>query len=411
MQNGSRQLTWKRICLLNLSIVALLGLILRSKMIFPLPSLDYKNFLNAHSHYAFAGWAGLALITLMIYGLLPAMVSSKRIYRWILAGTQVSAVGMLVSFPIQGYAGWSIFFSTLYIVVTYVFAWVFIRDLLSAPVTRTVRLLAIGAVASLVVSSIGPFGLAYILITKSAKSVLYRDCIYTYLHFQYNGFFTLSVFALVFQSFRSLLVNHEKAAWRFGLFTVLSLVPSLFLSLLWHETSWFYWVGGLGCVLMMIGLYYFLALVRPVPFRQHFNSRLAMILFIFSMLSFILKTVLNLGTLLPQLGHLVFADRPLIIGFLHLVFLGFITFYILAVFSEEGIFGYRRRNWVLVFTTGIIANQVFLMIQGLEILFKSNSELYNRLLWVAAIFLFAGAVMMAVAAWAKKKGHEAWPLQ
>ena len=52
MQTGK----WIRICLLNLFLVALLGVVLRYKIAFSLPFIDQRNLLHAHSHFAFAGW-------------------------------------------------------------------------------------------------------------------------------------------------------------------------------------------------------------------------------------------------------------------------------------------------------------------------------------------------------------------
>ena len=46
----------------NLAIVALLGVIMRYKILYPLPFVDQKKFLHAHSHFAFSGWVTLALI-------------------------------------------------------------------------------------------------------------------------------------------------------------------------------------------------------------------------------------------------------------------------------------------------------------------------------------------------------------
>ena len=50
---------------------------------------------------------------------------------------------------------------------------------------------------------------------------------------------------------------------------------------------------------------------------------------------------------------------------------------------------------LLVFMGGVILNEVLLMIQGLGILFRINSGMYNWYLWVAAIVLLIGASMMA----------------
>ena len=51
----------------------------------------------------------------------------------------------------------------------------------------------------------------------------------------------------------------------------------------------------------------------------------------------------------------------------------------------------------MVFTLGVIGNEAFLMTQGLEILFKTNSTLYSWLLWGASIVLFTGALFIAIA--------------
>src|SRR5215213_5210920 len=94
---------WLSISLINLCIVALLGFALRSKILFPLPFLDYSGLLSAHSHFAFAGWAGLMLITLFIYDILPETFSNKKIYQALLAAIEISGLGMAFLFPFFGY--------------------------------------------------------------------------------------------------------------------------------------------------------------------------------------------------------------------------------------------------------------------------------------------------------------------
>ena len=221
--------------LVNLCIVALFGLTLRTKFLFPIQYIDYKNFLSAHSHFAFGGWVTLALMTLYIENLLTADQKQKRIYQWLLWGIEITSVGMLITFPFQGYALFSIIFSTAFIFFTYGFSWVFIKDLRRAKKDRSITLLCSSALFSLVISSAGPFTLAYIMITNTGNAFLYRDAIYTYLHFQYNGFFTLSVFALFFNQLLVFITEEiRKRMWHFALFLCLSVVPALFLSLLWH---------------------------------------------------------------------------------------------------------------------------------------------------------------------------------
>lgn len=183
---------WLKISLANLAIVALLGTILRTKILFSLPWIDFKNLLHAHSHFAFGGWITLCLFTLMVYEILPFRLYRKVKYKILLSGIFLSAAGMLFSFPFQGYGFYAIAFSTLFIFFTYGFSWIFVKDLLQARPGKAVRMLSIAALIFADLSSVGPFTLAYMMATHHVNLLLYKDSIYTYLHFQYNGFFTLA---------------------------------------------------------------------------------------------------------------------------------------------------------------------------------------------------------------------------
>jgi hypothetical protein len=393
----NRKNLWLSLSLINLSLVAFFGFMLRSKILFPLPFLDFRHLLSAHSHFAFAGWVGLSLMTLLIYELLPADLSSKKIYQWVLAGIEISSLGMAASFPFVGYNAVSIFFSTLYIVAVLVFVPIFIRDVIESVEDKTVRVLTIAGISSLILSFSGTLGLVYILVTRVANSLLYRDSIYIFLHFQYNGFFTLTVFALLLNHLNKKGIIAGRNARMFAIFLSASVLPAVFLSLLWHNNYLFYIAAGIGCVLIIASLIFFFSFIRKMDHSQFFFSPLAKTLWIFSVFSFGLKMILNVGTIMPVLGNAVYGDRPVIIGFLHLVFLGFVSFYILSALMEMQFFNNRNRVPVLVFGTGIFANETLLMLQGLGVLFKTNSYLYQWLLWFAAAILFAGALLMAVA--------------
>ena len=391
---NTRRSLWLNLCLLNLAIVAFYGFILRSKILFPLESVDYRNFLSAHSHFAFAGWVGLSLITLLIYELLPAQRSGRKIYQWILAGVEISSLGMAFTFPFFGYNAYSIFFSTLFVFTTVVFAPVYIKDLLGSANLKVIKLLSVSALISLVLSFLGTLGLIYILLGYSYSSLLYRDSIYTFLHFQYNGFFTLAVLALLFNYINRRGFQLNKDAYRFALCLAISIVPALFLSLLWHNFILFYVLGAFASVMILLSLYYFFRFFNSIDRASIFTTGIARTFWYFSVFSFALKMVLNVGTIFPSLGNAVYGDRPVIIGFLHLVFLGFVSFFLLASYIEQGYFtlnGRVMKGPFLLFATGIIANELILMVQGLGILLNTNTEVYKWLLWGAAILLFSGA--------------------
>lgn len=392
---------WIGLSLINLCVVAFLGFTLRTKFLFPVPFIDYRNVLSAHSHFAFAGWVGLGLMTLLIYNLLPKHFFERKIYQWILAGIEVSAVGMALSFPVKGYWAPSIFFSTLYIAVSYWFGWVFIKDLGRSSLLGTVKLLSVCSVISLLISSVGPFTLSYIMISHSGDSILYRDAIYTFLHFQYNGFFTLAVFALFFDHLLKKGLPVSSGAKWFSIFLCLSVIPALFLSLLWHNSSLYYILAAAGCLFIVLSVFFFSRFFPSLNKGQLFAVPLARGIGLIAFLSFALKMLLNAGTIIPQLGNAVYGDRPVIIGFLHLVFLAFVSFFILGMLIESGNFfrnGKLLRTPFYIFSFGVLANEIVLMLQGLEILFMSNNYIYSWLLWIISILLFIGALSIA-AAW------------
>jgi len=393
---------WITLSLLNLCIVALLGMTLRTKFLFPISFIDYKNFLSAHSHFAFGGWITLMLMTLYVDNLLPAEQKQRNIYQWLLWGIEVTSVGMLVTFPFQGYALFSIIFSTAFIFFTYGFSWVFIKDLRRTKKDRSILLLSISALISLVISSVGPFTLAYIMATKTGNAFLYRDAIYTYLHFQYNGFFTLSVFALFFnQIWESLNEIMRKKIRSFALVLCLSVIPALFLSLLWHGYNiYIRAIAFIGCGLITVCLILFsrFGLIKKL-YKTHI-SPVARTLIVFSMVSFVIKMLLQMGTIIPTLGNAVFGYRPIIIGFLHLVFLGFVSFYIFFNLLDAGVFEKAKKfsiTAIVWFSAAVVLNETILLIEGVGLMFSITNPLYPLLLWVAGIFLFTGAVLILLA--------------
>ena len=390
---------WIGLSLINLTVVALYGLLMRSKMIYSIPFLDYRNLLSAHGHYAFGGWVGLALLTLLVYELLPAGMAATKKYQAVLWGIEISSVGMGLSFPLMGYNAVSVFFSTLYILVSYYFGWQFFRDTKKATLPPVVRWLAKGAVACLVLSSIGPVVLSYILLSKSGNSLLYRDAIYTFLHFQYNGFFTLAIFALFFSSWHKKASTLPAPTKFFALFLLLSILPSLFTAMLWHNLIMLYIVAGIGCVLLLISAGFFLPVLRQSLQYNLFKEPLARVIWLAAFVSFLIKMVLTVGTLYPPLGNAVYGARPVIIGFLHLVFLAFVSFFILSHCLEQGYFTSRgnvKAYPFYLFGAGVVANEVLLMTQGLGVLFKTSSAFFNQALWAGAVLLFMGALTLAI---------------
>ena len=403
---------WLTIAVINLSIVALLGVVLRSKIMFRIPAIDFKNVLQAHSHYAFGGWITLCLMTLMTYEILPEQSYRKPIYNWLLATILLCAGGMLLSFPFMGYAFISILFSTLFIFATYAFAWVFIKDMLKSNANTSVKILGAGALVCLVLSSAGPFTLAYVLATHSVNTLLYKDAIYTYLHMQYNGFFTLAVFAL----FINLMANDlnsllHKNAKRFAIMLSISVLPTVALSYLWSSGNNIVRtisIVGCGCLMATL-VVFFMMMKSSVAFLKTLDP-FAKTIGLLSMIAFTLKTAVQIGIVFPAVGNAVFGDRPIIIGYLHLVMLGFVTLYLLSHLVQTKFFDDNLRaakTGIIIFALAVIFNELVLMTQGLTAMFLISSSMYPLLLLLAAICLFSGAALIAISSLGNFKSEKA----
>jgi len=407
--NKSKKI-WVGIALVNLCVVALLGFVLRSKILFSIPFIDFKYLLHAHSHYAFGGWVSLVLLVLMTYEILPRSVNKYNRYKWLLLCILVFAIGMLLSFPFQGYGLFSILFSILFIFTTYAYSYLFIKHLIYTKNSRTVKLLSISALVSLVLSSVGPFVLAYLFASKSNNVFLYRDSIYTYLHLQYNGFFTLAIMALFFNRLEHRIpIAKEKMLYQFAIVLVLTVIPSMFLSYLWHyPNTWFRIIAVAGSLLLLLCCIYFISTLKTItaPLKEMNKTVLAIGSISFG--AFVLKMLMQSLTIFTEIGNLVFANRPMIIGFLHLVLLGFVSLYLIAHFLQAG---YLRQNKtsemaVNVFASAVVLNEVILMMQGLGVMLMTNSSIYSWMLWVTGAGLFVGSVMLVFSFYNNRHNNE-----
>lgn len=398
--DGRRLRQWALLSLVNLALVAALGLLLRYKGAFYLPGVNYKYLLNAHSHFAFSGWITTALFVALLYVLARSGGRVGRVYRRLFWFSQLASGGMLISFVMQGYGPVAIFFSALSVVFSYWFAFCYWRDLGRASLPAVVRLCLRLALVFLVVSSAGPYLLAYSMAHHLGNMTFYYNSIYLYLHFQYNGWFSFGVMGLFFWMLydRGVQVDGGAFRWFVGLMGA-ACVPAYGLSLLWMAPP--LWVRGLAGVAgaMQVGaIMILLWLLRDLLPRAGTPKREGSwmgLLFGLSVLAFIIKIVLQALSVVPSLGAFAFGFRPVIIGYLHLVVLGFVSFFLLGFFIRTGLSaepGGTARLGLSCFMLGVIANELILLVQsGLAMAGVAWMAAPYYLLGVAAL-MFVGMV-------------------
>jgi hypothetical protein len=394
----SAQKKWLLFSFFNLMLVALLGVTLRYKIAFSLPFIDQQNLLHGHSHFAFGGWVTQALMTLLV-GYLSECSGKNyfRAYRWILYFNAVTAYGMLFSFPVQGYGFVSILFSTLSVFASYFFAvfyWLDLGRLQNRSVSdRWFK----GALIGNVLSSAGPFSLAWMMASGNLYQAWYLASIYLYLHFQYNIWFFFSCMGLFSYKLQQVIIPVFPLNRVFYCFAIAA-VPTYFLSLLWaHISVWLYLVVLFGAAIQLYGW-----MVLLLYLRKH-SKKLKKSLPLFSRMLFLLmglavtiKLLLQSASIVPSVSKLAFGFRPVIIGYLHLILLGIITLFIMGYAFTFGLIHNHRsvKNGIRVFVGGILINELILMSQGVSDILNLDLSYVNILLLAAAITLCAGACMI-----------------
>lgn len=300
-----------------------MGVMLRFYFVTPL-SFNYKFLLHAHSHTALLGWIYLGLTTL-IYLIFLSEAEKPKLYKRIFYFTNICIVGMLFTFPFQGYALYSIIFSTLFLFASYWFSWFAMKYIPAHFKNRFSWKLIKASLWYLVLSSIGPWAIGGVMATLGPESIWYKTSIYFYLHFQYNGWFILALLGVLFYILeeKEIQLNPEKLK-SFFLLLNFGVLFTVFLSVLWFvPPTVFYVLGLIGAIAQLLAFYEFYFLLNDCFFKikQSFSPHAFLLLKIAGAL-LIVKIVMQLFSGFPYMANLAFQLKDFVIGYLHLVFLG-----------------------------------------------------------------------------------------
>lgn len=307
-------------------IVTLIGLLLRWLFVTSIPFLNFKNLLHAHSHAALLGWVYIAL-SVLIYKLFAEKTNQPKWYLRIFIMANISIIGMLISFPVQGYALYSISFSILYLITSYFFTWYILKYTVAELKTTYSWLLIRVALFYLVLSSLGTWAVGPIAATAGITSFWFNDALYFFLHFLYNGFFFLTLISILFYLLEQKGMTFSKKHFdRFYNCLNTGIVLSYFLSVLWTKPpAIFYFLGGIGAVYQLYGYVLLYKMIKPhFSFLREVTGHYS-----FGILKTVtcligLKITLQLLSVIPYLASIAFRLRDFVIGYLHLVFLGMI---------------------------------------------------------------------------------------
>jgi hypothetical protein len=315
--------------------------------------------------------------------------------------TIVIIIGVLISFSMQGYALFSIIFSTLFQTLNYWFIYRFFQDTKQHPRTLSLRFIKTGLLLG-VLSTFVPFVIGYLAAKNLNGSEIYNACVYTFLHLQYNGWFLFVAIGLFFRLLDKYQANYQAklANWSYLLFAT-SVLPAISLSLLGMSYSTYALpIGVVAAVAQCGGLILFLLSlkdsIKAWLTQQSFIARSFLTLFL---TSFVVKTILQGLSILPALQDMVFHNKLLILSYLHLSLIGVISALFLGLlFESKWLASSRFASFGgILFLMGFFITELLLVLGGLQYYYS------NEVILGGSAMMAIGALLLVV----QKQGAEA----
>ncbi|MEO8774142.1 MAG: hypothetical protein ABI263_03225 [Gelidibacter sp.] len=386
------------VCLINFLVAAIMGLMLRYVFVLPLHDFvkplpfQFRNLMHGHSHVAMLGWVYLMLYLLIVHHFIPDKKTAFNRLFWL---TEIAVVGMMLSFPFQGYAAISISFSTLHIICSYLFIRLVWKN--QKVKSKPIRLLLKVSLVLMFVSTIGIWCLGPAAALLGIDSAFFQIAIQFFLHFQFNGWFLFAVLAVFLNQFP---IENLK---QFQIFFKTLIVGTILTFAL--PISWFAfhplmpWINGLGVLLQLVSGYYFIQLLRP-HWSEFWDksSQLAKSVYGLALISFVLKIALQSSSIVPEVSAMANQYHNFVIGFIHLMMLGVITGFLFAFILESSLPSLKNKllNFgIYSFIIGFIATEFLLLLQGLYYyLGLGMMPNYYMLLFIFSILLPLGILFI-----------------
>lgn len=378
------------ICLVNFLIAALMGLALRFSSIESI-GINYRFLTHAHSHVAMLGWVYLMIFALFVHYFVP---NKPKIFNRLFWLTEFAVIGMMLSFPFQGYAAISISSSTLHIFCSYYFVYLIWKhhktnSTVSQKLVKT-------SLIFMLISTIGVWCLGPAVSTIGQSSAFYQIAIQFFLHFQFNGWFLIAVLAVFFHLLK---IENSKVFNQFFWLLICSTLLTLALPIQWfapHKSL--LWINSFGVIIQILALYKCFQLIKPkLHSLVNYKNKLVLYMYTFALLCFILKVTFQSLSVLPEFAQIVYNYKNFVIGFIHLLMLGVISGFLFAFILKSDLVMYSKSlNFgIYSFILGFLLTELLLLIQG-AMFYYGNGMLpyYYLLLFIFSILLPLGIYIL-----------------
>ena len=398
---------WLKFSVFNFFLVALLGVIMRYKILYSLPFLDQKHLQEAHSHFAFYGWITNVLYVLIMHYISKVNPLVKlRKYEYLIVINLAASFAMLGTFIYGGYFWASIAASTAALLTSFVFCYFFIRD--SMKIQDASKIWFLAGLFFAVISSAGVFNLAYMMSSKNINQDLYLASEYYFLHFQYNGFFIFSCIGLLLYSMKEAgsPISEKKNKLLFWLM-FLGCFIGVGLSVLWMKLPAALFIliviATLGQTAGAVMIYDFVKkswtnlVVKWSPMQRF--------VLIYVGFAFAVKIALQLGSNIPALNQFAFGFRNVVIAYLHLVLLMCIATFLLNQILATNYFTVTKTLLLglKMFLLGIFLNELMLGLMGIFSIKYISIPYANHFLLYISLLIFIALLLIFVNLKTKKQ--------
>ena len=363
---------WIKTALFNFFIAAVFGVLMRFAFVEGTPTwTEYRYLLHAHSHVAMLGWVYLALYTLLVQVVLPESKKQSKFYGRLFWLTQLSVAGMMVAFPLEGYGHWGTAFSTLHILCSYIFAWRFWRDIKGLGKNRFSVYFLRTAPGFMVFSTLGVLAMPVFIIKNMVGTAVYYASVQFYLHFQLNGWFIFSALGLFFFFLEknNIAINTKNQRYFFILLLV-SCFLTYAIAVTWSTPLPFLFLtNSTGVLLQLAALLFFLLILRPLHiFKKISLPPFIRFLLLLALGAFILKILIQTAVVIPYIATVAYTIRNFVLGFLHLLLLGMMTIFLIALMAWYGLYSFKKslaKYSLYILLAGIVLTEILLFGQGL----------------------------------------------
>ena len=352
-------------------IVVCLGIFLRSAAVVDYPfGFTYRYIVHAHSHLAILGFVYTLLLALLIRTFVPFTAEIEKKYKRLFYITQFSVLGMLFSFPFQGYGAVSISFSSVFIICSYYFARFYLKYGENNPFVRM-------GIFYLVLSSIGIWLMPVTIVKYGKFSDMYMSAIAFFLHFQYNGWMLSSLMGLLVERYKWAQLYPKLLKNIFILFQA-GIIGTLFISWVgYFSYPMYYVIGAISVGLWLAAL----IIIAYLYIKEKQKSYLTTVFISF----FILKVLVMSMGVIPPLTEKLFGNTDLLVSYLHFNFLGVVTIGMLLFLSEVLTI---KRIWVYIYLLVFLLTESLITYKGGAILFQYPLIAHFQEYLLAATVLF-----------------------